>query len=220
MRTEEYSREMDVGVGGSPLIIAMKGHPGTGKSTLAHAIASTLRYPLIDKDDVRNSTSQLTTSSPAAQLNELSYQVIWRIVKTQLDLGLSVVLDSPLSSQTHLDHLREIAASHGARILVIECVSRNEAEWHQRLVQRGLNDEASWHKPATWSDLKRLIEGYQGCYDYDVGDVPKLVIDTTARVGLEELVSTVLRFIVTHVGGSDSLVDDYVSEKMLPRVCI
>ncbi|KAL5697427.1 hypothetical protein ACHQM5_030743 [Ranunculus cassubicifolius] len=202
----------------SPVIIAMKGHPGTGKSTLAHAIASTLRYPLIDKDDVRNSTSQLATSSPAAQLNDLSYQVIWRIAKTQLDLGLSVIIDSPLSNQTHLDHLKDIASSSGACLLIIECVSRNVAEWRRRVVERGMNDESSWHKPATWQDLNRLIEGYRGCYDYDIGNVPKLVVDTTAKASVQELVSAVLTFIVSHVGSSDSPVDDYVCEKTLSRV--
>ncbi|KAF9589784.1 hypothetical protein IFM89_028719 [Coptis chinensis] len=210
---------MEFGVGCRPLIIAMKGHPGTGKSKLAHAIATTLRFPLIDKDDARDCTLPLTTSSSAKQLNDLSYQIIWRIAKTQLDLGLSVVIDSPLSRTAHLDHLKQIAAPSGAHIVIIECMPHNEAKWRQRLEERGMNDAANWHKPATWQDLEKLVEGYNGCYDYDVGDVPKLVIDTTAEVDVQELVSTVLRFIVTHAGSGSSQVDDLIFENMLPRVC-
>ncbi|KAL6137155.1 hypothetical protein ACLB2K_062450 [Fragaria x ananassa] len=40
----------------APVIIAMKGHLGTGKTTLSRSLASTLKIPLIDKDDVRDST--------------------------------------------------------------------------------------------------------------------------------------------------------------------
>ncbi|KAJ7965037.1 P-loop containing nucleoside triphosphate hydrolase [Quillaja saponaria] len=59
----------------------------------------------------------------------------------------------------------------------------------------------SWHKPATWQDLERLLEGYDGCTDYDVCDVPKMVVDTTAADGFEKLCSGVLEFIASYGGG-------------------
>ncbi|ONM51425.1 hypothetical protein ZEAMMB73_Zm00001d018831 [Zea mays] len=37
-----------------PVVVAMKGHPGSGKSTAARAIATALCCPLLDKDDVRD----------------------------------------------------------------------------------------------------------------------------------------------------------------------
>ncbi|GJN10238.1 hypothetical protein PR202_ga28316 [Eleusine coracana subsp. coracana] len=38
---------------------------------------------------------------------------------------------------------------------------------------------SGWHKPKTWGELQKLVEGYQGCTDYDIGDVPRIVVDTT-----------------------------------------
>lgn len=70
-----------------------------------------------------------------------------------------------------------------------------------RLERRGASvadGGAGWHKPATWRDLERLLEGYAGCTEYDVGDVPRLVVDTTASVEVEELVSSVVEFIASH----------------------
>lgn len=50
--------------------------------------------------------------------------------------------------------------------------------------------------------MERLLEGYGGCTDYDVGGVAKMVVDTTARAGVEELVSSVIEFIHSHSGHS------------------
>ncbi|KAF7833445.1 P-loop containing nucleoside triphosphate hydrolase [Senna tora] len=175
----------------------MKGHPGSGKSTLAHSIASSLRIPLIDKDDIRDSTvslQHLPTPPPSSLLNDLSYDAIWRLASTQLRLGLGVVIDSPLSRRAHLDRLVSIAESSGARLVVVECKPSDRDEWRRRLERRA----GSSHKPATWRDLERLVEEYGGCTEYDVGDVPKIVVDTTASVGKEEMCSGVVEFIAAH----------------------
>lgn len=192
------------------MLIAMKGHPGTGKSTLAQSLASALRIPLLDKDDVRDSTYPLQssllpfapTTASCNLLNDLSYDVIYRIASTQLRLGLSVVVDSPLSRKAHLERLVQLASSAGARVLVVECQPTDEAEWRRRLEHRGASaaaDGAGWHKPATWRDLERLLEGYAGCTEYDFGEVPRLVVDTTASVEVGELVSSVVEFIDSHM---------------------
>ncbi|KAB5568403.1 hypothetical protein DKX38_002196 [Salix brachista] len=185
---------------GVPVIIAMKGHPGTGKSTLASSLASSLKIPLIDKDDVRDCTISIQNSSPATAsklLNDLSYDVVWQIASTQLRLGLSVIIDSPLSRRAHLDRLVQVASSTGSLLVIVECKPLDEGVWRRRLEQRGKGDQASWHKPSTWQDLERLLEGYDGSTDYDVGDVPKIVLDTSVSVAVDELVSRVVDFVVS-----------------------
>lgn len=184
---------------GTATVIAMKGHPGTGKSTLAAAVAKSLKCPLIDKDHFRDSTrdvqQQLHLTSPAAAgklLNDLSYDAMWRVAAAQLDLGLSVVVDSPLSRRQQLDRLLDVAAGSGAAVVVVECVPGDEAEWRRRLEARGGKE---WHKPSTWREMERLLEGYGGCWDYDVGHVPRLVLDTTAPVELAELARRVVEFV-------------------------
>ncbi|KAB2055929.1 hypothetical protein E1A91_A11G070600v1 [Gossypium mustelinum] len=190
------AKELGEEITKKPLIIAMKGHPGTGKSTLAHALASALKFPLVDKDDIRDSTFPLHQQPQGSHtlLNHLSYEAIWRVASTQLHLGISVIIDSPLSHRTHLDRLISLAASAGARLLIVECRPSDEAKWRERLEGR----EKSWHKPNSWEELQELIKGYGGCTEYDVGDVPKMVVDTTApNLGVEELVSSVVRFIAS-----------------------
>ncbi|XP_006657464.1 uncharacterized protein LOC102712645 [Oryza brachyantha] len=182
-----------------PVIVAMKGHPGSGKSTVACAIAAALRCPLLDKDDVRDCTLPLERVDGLAvgMLNELSYAVLWRVVERQVRLGLSVVVDSPLSRRAHLDALTQLPA---ALVVVVECRPGNEEEWRRRLEGRGaavVEDYSSgWHKPKTWAELERLRDGYQGCTDYELGDVPRIVVDTTdPTISSEAIAVRVVEFI-------------------------
>ncbi|EEF29503.1 conserved hypothetical protein [Ricinus communis] len=105
-------------------------------------------------------------------------------------------------SKSHLDQLIQLASSAGARLVIIECKPSDKGEWRRRLERRAGGDQASWHKPSTWRDLERLLEEYGGCTEYDVGDVPKLVLDTSAVDGVEELVSSAAKFIISHAHGS------------------
>lgn len=180
------------------MIIAMKGHPGTGKTTIAEAIATSLHCPLLDKDDIRDATLSLSLSS--SLLNDFSYDALWRVASTQIRLGLNVVVDSPLSRRQHLDHILPIARNH--RVLIVECRPSDHAEWRHRLELRGAEKGGGggWHKPATWRDMERLLEGYDGCTEYDVGEVPKLVVDTTRPDGLHGVLSSVMEFIELNRG--------------------
>ncbi|XP_078163213.1 uncharacterized protein LOC144558278 [Carex rostrata] len=184
-----------------PFIIAMKGHPGTGKSTLAYSLARVLGLPLLDKDDIRNCTIPIQHLLPQSQsqplLNDLSYCTLFSVAQTQVRLGLSVILDSPLSNRSRLD---EVVALGAKRVIVVECRPGDETEWRRRLEERGREEGGTQgHKPATWEELTRLIEGYNGCDKYDVGDmVERIVIDTTAvGVSIEDMVTKVVQLIIS-----------------------
>ena len=84
----------------APLLLLMKGHPGSGKSTLARLIASNFGIAISDKDDSRDcfqAAEEEFGSAGAWDLNELSYQVMFRVASSQLHCGQSVVVDCPLS---------------------------------------------------------------------------------------------------------------------------
>lgn len=82
--------------------------------------------------------------------------------------------------------------------MIIECRPSDEGEWRRRLEVRGAEDGGVGHRPATWEDMERLLEVYDGCTEYDVGEVPKLVVDTTAPGGVEGVLSNVFEFIEAH----------------------
>uniref|UniRef100_A0A0D6R3B9 Zeta toxin domain-containing protein n=1 Tax=Araucaria cunninghamii TaxID=56994 RepID=A0A0D6R3B9_ARACU len=198
-------------------LVAMKGHPGSGKSTVAQFLSRSLKWPLLDKDDVRDSTlpiQNLIQSSSSSLLNELSYTVIWRIAETQLKAGISAIVDCPLS-RPHLFHAAAaVAARCGARLLVVECRAADWEEWKRRLEDRGV-ESPSWHKPSSWHALQNLLEGYGGCFDYDTPAAKKLVVDTTAHLRKELILHAVLDW-VTHGDGDGDGNGDAVT--FFPRI--
>jgi predicted kinase len=154
-------------------LLLMKGHPATGKSTLAQGLARRLRWPLIDKDDVKDHTLVLPNG------NTLAYTILWQIVARQLDLGLSVIADSPLSYPTGYATGCTLAAQAGTALLVVE-TTLDEAEWRSRLDAR--SPEESTHKIRGWNAMQAQLEIYNGCWEYSIEPQHHLRVDASLPV--------------------------------------
>lgn len=150
-------------------LLAMKGHPATGKSTLAHALARTLGWPLIDKDDVKDHTLHLPEG------NQLAYAILWQVVERQLALGLSVIVDSPLSYPVGYTTACELAERYGAHLLVVETYL-NEAVWRARLDARPAGE--STHKIRGWLAMQMQLQAYNDCWRYPIQPEHHLIINT------------------------------------------
>ena len=162
-------------------LILMKGNPASGKSTLALALARKLRWPLIDKDDVKD---HLYTQP---QGNELSYQIMWQITGRQLSLQLSVIVDSPLSYPMAYHTGRELAGQNGADLIILEA-SPPDPVWRARLENRSAS--ASAHKIRGWSAMQTQIQRYNGQQNYPIEGVKHLKVDTSRPIN--KLISEIL----------------------------
>jgi predicted kinase len=147
----------------------MKGHPATGKSTLATALAQTLKWPLLDKDDIKDHTLSLPDA------NDLAYAILWQVVATQLRLGVSVIVDSPFAYPTLYDRAKALTQEYGARLLVVE-TQLEEARWRQRLEERSPTE--STHKIQGWARMQTHLAHYNGCWRYPIEPAHYLVVNT------------------------------------------
>lgn len=173
-----------------PRLIAMKGHPATGKSAVAWRLARRLHCPLIDKDDVKDFTLTLPDG------NTLAYAIMWQIAGTQLALGLDVVVDSPLSYPIGYEQAQQLAITHHARLWVVE-TRLDEEEWRLRLDARPA--AASAHKIRGWAAMQEMLRQYDGCWQYPIAAGQHILVDTARPVDV--LVEEVLARI--HSGAAE-----------------
>lgn len=163
-----------------PMLIAMRGAPGTGKSTLARALSRRFRWPLIDKDDSKD-----VLDDRMAAAGGPAYDVMIQVVRRQLWQGLDVFCDSPLARQAY-GNLVQAARDTGATLIVLECRCPDEVVWRTRIEQRQTLGLAA-HHATTWEAVEAFHARHAGA-DYQVNG-PHLVLDTTKP--LSELVETV-----------------------------
>jgi predicted kinase len=165
----------------TPILIAMKGHPATGKSNVAAALARRLRCPLIDKDDIKDHILHLSDS------NDRAYAIMWQIAGVQLALRLNVIAVSPLSYPEGYAAAQALAAKHRAHLLVVE-TRLDDEEWKRRLNAR--RPGYSTHKISGWEAMQEMLRRYDGCWQYPIEPLQHVVLDTA--LPLKTLVGQVM----------------------------
>lgn len=158
--------------------IVMRGYPGTGKSTIARAIATALPAPLIDRDIIRQMAVDIFGDLPG--VGHFSYELMFALAREQLRLGLSVVVDTPLTYHTTYKQAKELARAFHIPMLVVHCVCPPEVQKRRLEGRKGNVSEfqiTSWEE---WEQWKPRFEDFddEGC----VIDTSNPLDDSLARV--------------------------------------
>jgi hypothetical protein len=140
--------------------IVFSGLPGTGKSSIAEAVARELGIPVFAKDWLEATLirCELRPAASGPPLGSVGYQLLTTLAERQLRLGQSVVLDSVASTLSIRAEWRALAQTYQAKWRVIECICSNEAAHRDRLSarQRGI---PGWHE-LDWSEVERVRAYY------------------------------------------------------------
>lgn len=115
-------------------LLQMAGFPGSGKSTLSIELSKLTHAVVIDRDIIK--TTMLNEKMSNEQAADLSYSVVFDMVKYYLNMGKSVIIDTPCYYQNLLEKGQNIADEFSASYKFIECVLDDFDTIQTRLKQR------------------------------------------------------------------------------------
>ncbi|KAL8151816.1 hypothetical protein V2J09_021624 [Rumex salicifolius] len=177
-----------------PMIIALQGDPCTGKTYVANQLARSFKCSTIRLDDVLDVMFPAVKPKNADALISQAFDVVTEVVDTQArNLGLSIIVDSPLSRRSHLQSLIAVSSASAADLIIIECKPKTTYTWLMRFENHTYVDKNKWYKPHSWP----FHPWFSRDYDDDDDKVPKLVLNITDPYlvfGLPNVIRGLIKF--------------------------
>jgi predicted kinase len=165
------------------LLIVFGGLPGTGKTTLAKAVAKKYAAVYLRVDTIEmairtaeNSTTETRTTKPRAEdTGPVGYVVAYQVAEENLRLGQVVVADSVNPLQITRESWSLVARNAGAQLVEIEVLCSDPDEHRRRIESRP--PDLDGLPPLTWANVCAR--------EYETWPTPRIVIDTAGKTILE-----------------------------------
>lgn len=163
-----------------PSLIVVTGRPGSGKTTLAHALARAVRCPLISRDEVKEGYVNTTNNQgrPGDDIARNFFETFFDTLELLLRRDITTMAEAAFQHKLWAPRLE--ALSEIAQIRIVLCTVPPELA-RSRHIERGLSDSARlrFHSDGAVHAAKQGKVLPIGNYDPPHLDFPLLTVDTS-----------------------------------------
>ena len=162
------------------MLVAMAGLPGSGKSTVAEALAEQLRVPVVSVDPLESAIlrSGIDNDQPTGLA---AYLVAETITEAVLRSGQGVIVDAVNAVAPARDQWVLLGERLGIEVRFIETVCSDTQLHRQRLEERR-RDLAHIAEP-TWHAVEQRLDEYAS-WSGAADACPRLTLDTVSELDL------------------------------------
>ncbi|MEM8534133.1 MAG: AAA family ATPase [Chloroflexota bacterium] len=176
----------------TPTLIVVTGRPGSGKTTLAHALAREIRCPAVSRDEIKegfvNTTKNTEIQKSAAQT--YASNVFFETLAFLLSKRITLVAEAAFQHKVWVPKLEPLQKVAHIR-LVLCSLDPPLARW--RFVQRRSTDpqRGYFHGDGSMQTVEEIPEQLIATYQPPMMDVPTLAVDTANGYdpGIKEIVT-------------------------------
>ncbi|EGF1762267.1 AAA family ATPase [Escherichia coli] len=161
------------------MLIIFSGLPGTGKSTIAQALAKKLNAVYLRIDTIEQAIRE--AENEEREMGPQGYFVAYSLARENLKMGATVIADSVNPLAITRDAYRDVALSAGSYYLEVEVICSDQVQHREQVEQR--KPEVQGLSLPDWNDVTSL--------SYETWDRDRLILDS-AKLSVSQSVEMVI----------------------------
>jgi len=158
------------------MLIVFGGLPGTGKTTLARAVAKERHATYLRIDTIEQALR--SSGMIEGDVGPAGYLIAYALAEANLRLGQSVVADCVNPLRITRDAWRKVASDASCRVIEIEVICSDVAEHRRRVETRSV--DLAGLIPPTWEQVMER--------EYESWHRPRIALDTSNLSTTEALI--------------------------------
>ena len=118
-------------------IIIFRGKAATGKTFITNYLSKKLNISVIRKDDIYDSLSMYNLEHSIN--NSATYDIIAKIIQTNIDIGSDVIVDISLAHNPYYEQFLSKIDFKNSKVYQFLCICSDKEEWCKRIEKRLAN---------------------------------------------------------------------------------